>query len=51
MLTGQITEIITSRAFVSFGGYMTFESSDTKYLKKYLCIFLKNIGSIVIMWY
>lgn len=36
MLTGQIIEIITSRAFVSFGGYMTFESGDAEYkmLKK-----------------
>lgn len=31
ILTGQITEIITSRAFVSFGGFITFEKGDTEY--------------------
>lgn len=30
-LAGQVTEIITSRAYVTFGGYMTFESSDAEY--------------------
>lgn len=31
MLQGQIIEIITSRAFVSFGGYITFGKGDAKY--------------------
>lgn len=31
MLQGQITEIITSRAFVSFGGFLTFEKDSLEY--------------------
>lgn len=31
MLTGQVTEIITSRVLVSFGGYMTFRKGDAEY--------------------
>lgn len=31
MLAGQITEIITSRTFVSFEGYMAFRKDDTEY--------------------
>lgn len=35
-LVGQITEIITSRAYVSFGGFWTLERNDKEYqiLKK-----------------
>lgn len=31
MLAGIITGIITSRAFVSFGGYMTFRKGEAEY--------------------
>lgn len=31
MLTGQIVEIITSRSFVTFGGFMTFRRDEAEY--------------------
>lgn len=42
-LVGQITEIITSRAFVTFGGYMTFERGDAEYqMLEKVFIYLSN---------
>lgn len=31
MLNGQIIEIITSRAFIDFGGFIRFEENSTEY--------------------
>ena len=43
LLSGKITEIITSRAVVSFGGYVTFERNDTEYkMLEKVFVYLSN---------
>lgn len=43
LLSGKITEIITSRAYISFGGYVTFERNDTEYkMLEKVFVYLSN---------
>ena len=43
MLHGQIIEIITSRAYISFGGFITFEKDDAEYkMLKKVFVYLSN---------
>lgn len=43
MLQGQVVEIMTSRSYVSFGGFMTFKKDDIEHQKlEKIFIFLSN---------
>lgn len=43
MLQGQVVEIMTSRSYVSFGGFMTFKRDDVEYQKlKKIFVLLSN---------
>lgn len=48
-INGKITEIITSRAFASFGGFVELEGKEFEDMKISLLIFLKYMSSIVTM--
>lgn len=41
-INGEITEIITSRAFVSFGGFVELEGKEFEYMKN-IFTYLSNM--------
>lgn len=47
-INGKITEIITSRALVSFGGFVELEGKEFEELQNQLLYDLVNVSNVVI---